>query len=71
MNLKEIVFRDYSKPITQEECIFVIREYIKTRKGVDVKPRLKTNFGEFGAIHELSLMIDMTNHAISWFRGNE
>ena len=49
----------------------VIREYIKVRKGVDVKPRLKTDFGGFGAMSELSLMIEMTNHAIGWFRGEE
>ncbi len=32
MNLKEIINRDFSEPISQEECLFVLYEYIKIRK---------------------------------------
>lgn len=32
MNLKEIINRDFSEPISQEECLFVLYLYIKIRK---------------------------------------
>jgi len=38
MNLKEIVTRDKRIPVIEDECLFVIKEYIKERKGIDVNP---------------------------------
>lgn len=70
MNLKEIVFRDEAIPIDQDECIYIIRKYIKARKNVDVKPKINRKGGQFTAMSELALMIEMTNHAIGWFREN-
>ena len=70
MNLSKIVNRPFEQPITQDESLFVIKEYIKTRTGKDIKPEIETRFGIFNTHRELSRMISMTNYAIGWFRNN-
>lgn len=71
MNLKEIVNRDDRKPVSQNECLFVIKEYIKIRKGVDVDPRIETRLGRMKTILDLQLMSQMATHAIGWLKGNQ
>lgn len=68
MYLKEIVNRPNEMPIEQDEALFVIKEYIKARKGVDTNPKVETKLGTFHTMIELDLMIDMLNYAVGWFR---
>lgn len=70
MDLKEIVFRGDKYPISQDEALFVIREYVKARKGVDIIPTPNKQFGMAYYARELSLMSNMATQAISWFRTN-
>ena len=68
MNLKEIVYRSEQKAITQEECLFVIKEYVKIRKGVEITPYITPprGFNAFKTVDELKLMTNMVNHACGW-----
>jgi hypothetical protein len=70
MNLKEIVFRSDKTPIQQEESLFLIKEYIKARRGVDVNPEIDTRFGYLGSYNEIRLMHEASISAIIWFREN-
>ena len=67
MNLQEIVNRDNSYPITQDECLFVIKEYVKIRKNVDIIPALNL----FNLRNEIELMTKLANNAIHWLRTNK
>ena len=69
MNLKEIVFRSDKLPITQDESLYVIKEYIKLRKGVDVNPTINTS-NEMVAMAHLQIMTRMVRYAIGWLRTN-
>ena len=71
MNLSNIVNRPFEQPISQDESLFIIKEYIKTRTGQDITPKIETRFGIFNTNMELSRMISMTNYAIGWFRNNK
>ena len=66
MNLKEIVNRHNSIPIEEEEAYLVIKEYVKVRKNVDIKPKIDY----FRAISQIKFMHRMLNIAIGWFRQN-
>ena len=66
MNLLEIINRDESVPITQDEALYVIKEYVKIRKGVDIKPII--NF--FSPFSEIKLMNLMLIDAKSWLKLN-
>ena len=69
MDLKEIVNRPDNYAITQEEVLFVIKEYIKIRKNVDVNPTIDVRSGNMKAIMELQMMIEMATYAVGWLRG--
>ena len=43
MNLKEIINRDFSEPISQEECLFILHEYTKIRKNIEINPIIGIN----------------------------
>jgi hypothetical protein len=70
MNLKEIINRPNETPLEEDEACLVIKQYIKARKGVDVKPKIEIRYGRARAMHEVNLMHQMLNHAIGWFRQN-
>ena len=70
MDIKEIVNRPDSIPIQEKEAYFVIREYVKARKGVEIDPEIDLSFGSISAIREIHLMHSMLNSAISWYRQN-
>lgn len=70
MNLKEIVNRPNEAPIQQHEAYFVIKEYVKARKGVDINPTIDTRLGVFSANMEIKLMHKLLDYAIAWFREN-
>lgn len=68
MDIKEIVNRPYEYPISQEESLFVIREYIRIRKGVVINPEIDVRHGQMKAMIELQMMAEMSNHACLWLR---
>lgn len=70
MDLKEIVNRPDNYTITQDEALFVIKEYIKIRKNVDVNPTIDIRSGKMKVIMELKMMIEMVTYAVGWLRGN-
>tara|TARA_R110000851_G_scaffold305835_1_gene463989 strand:- start:6050 stop:6274 length:225 start_codon:yes stop_codon:yes gene_type:complete len=70
MELKEIVERDINAPIDQDEALFVLKEYVRVRKGRDINPTIITNMPAIFIIQQLELMSKMTLHAIVWFRDN-
>jgi len=69
-NLKEIVFGDASSPISQDECLFVIKEYVAERKGVEITPFVNPRQNRLALMMQLNLMMEMTNTAIGWFTKN-
>lgn len=71
MDLNDIVNRDLSAPITQQGSLFVIREYVKRRKGVEIDPQVSPHSHPFVTLGELNKMIEMTLTAIIWFRNND
>jgi hypothetical protein len=71
MNLKEIVNRPDNYVIDQSEALFVIKEYVKARKGVDIEPVINTTNGKIYTGMELQKMTEMATHAVGWFRANE
>jgi len=70
MDLKEIINRPNEAPIEENEACFIIKEYIKTRKGVEVNPIIETRLGNTYAMREVGLMNKMLDHAIEWFKEN-
>ena len=69
MNLKQLISQSDHIPLEQKECFFIIEQYIKARKGVDVRVGISP-FDVFRINHKLRLMIHMTNIAIAWFKQN-
>ncbi len=70
MNLKELIDRPNETPIQEDEAYFILREYIKIRKGVDISPRLSSIFGRMGATIEVQIMHNMLDYAIAWLKEN-
>lgn len=66
MDLKEIVYRDFNEPINEDEIRFLFREYIKMRKNVNINPIIM--FDGFFPHLTISLMHEMINHMVIWFR---
>lgn len=72
MTLKEIINRDFSEPISQEECLFVLYEYIKIRKNIEINPIIDITSikGQLTTSYQIQKMIELTNTAIIWYRNN-
>lgn len=68
MNLRDIVNRPDGYPIDQDEAVFVIEQYVKIRKGKEIKGYIETNYGALNTSKELNLMMKMSTHAICWLR---
>ena len=62
MKVSELIDKD---PITQEEIVFLLEEYIYQRKGVSVK--CKVNMHPLVVKSELQTMAYMLPFAIAWF----
>ena len=71
MTIQEIISRLDTSPLTEEECYFVLSEYIRIRKGKVVHPVINAQYGEIHAFTEMQKMHEMLNVAITWFRENE
>lgn len=63
MNLKEIVNRPDFVALSQDESIFLVREYLKARKGLDITPILQTTY-------DLDALVKAVPFAVQWFRMN-
>lgn len=70
MDLKEIVNRPDGTPIEEQEAYFVIKEYVKARKDVDIQPQINARMGQIQAMFEVNLMHQMLSYAIAWFKEN-
>jgi len=70
MDLKEIVNRDLDLPLTQEESLFVLKEYVKVRKGQDINPVIIMDMPTPFIIRQLEIMASLTFYAIMWYRTN-
>ena len=63
MNINEII----DKPVLhQDEILFLIGEYIKEKKGVNVKPVINVN--PLIIINEVRLMLEALPYAIAHFK---
>ena len=70
MEIQEIVQRPDNLPISEEEAMFLITEYIRVKKGVKVNMHIEKRYGIFGMEREYSLMAKMLPYAVSYFREN-
>ena len=67
MVLKEIISRSTNGEITQEESLFVIKQYIKIRKNVDVEPVIRNGMMGLFQPHDIKIMKVLTDRALDWF----
>lgn len=68
MNLYNLIQQDISTPLSMQECLFILKQYINIRKGIDVNPVINKNL--FHVQNEVTLMHYMTTHTIIWFKNN-
>ena len=69
MNLYEIVNRNDCMAISQEEALFVIKQYVMIRKGSEITPALRiTQPNKLTMVRrsEVQLMVSMTAQACAW-----
>ena len=71
MSVDEIINRKETDPLTQEEALFIIKEYVKERKGRDIVPEIYHNQPTPFVVMQLQLMGEMACHAIGWFKNNK
>jgi septum formation topological specificity factor MinE len=70
MDLMNIVNRDERLPVDQSEVLYVIQQYIKARKGIEVTPYINSNMGIINLQLEVSAMNQAFLIAQSWFKQN-
>jgi dTDP-D-glucose 4,6-dehydratase len=71
MNIQEIINRPMQESVSQDEAIFVVKAYVKERKGVDIDPVIDTRtFGGMLVQQELLTLANMYNHAQAWYLKN-
>ena len=71
MYLHEIINRPQNEEISQEESLFIIKEYVRIRKGVEITPVIQTRaIPRIFIQDQLTKMIAMRDHAIKWFKNN-
>lgn len=63
MNLKEIISRHDRYPVDEMEMIFVVENYIKDRKGVNVNIDIRTNRNEISYTFQIHKLINAYNYA--------
>jgi hypothetical protein len=68
MDLKEIINRPNEQPIQEDEAYFLIKTYVKERKGVDIEPKINAIHFNIFAQHEISLLHHMLNIIIDWYK---
>ena len=76
MQLGEIINRPNRSLYEQGELIYVVQQYIKIRKGIDVKIDLLrgadiyTPFGQMHYVTECQKLSQAFNFAAGWFKQN-
>lgn len=68
MDIKEIVNRPYNVPISQDESLYLIEQYVKDKKGVDVNIHILMN--PFTIERHTKLMLKALPYAIAHFKQN-
>lgn len=66
-NLQEIINRPNEVAIEEGEAYFVLKEYVRIRKGVDIEPKIDFNLG----FSEVEIMQKMLNCAIAWLKEHQ
>ena len=64
MDIREIVNRNDTEPINEDEAYFLIKSYIHEKTGKVVEPRI--NYHNY--LFECRLMHDLLNHIIAYYR---
>ena len=70
MNIKSITDKPLTQPITLEEAMHSINEYVKARKGIDPNLILDTRFGNGYNLIQIKMICALSLHAIQWFKNN-
>lgn len=70
MDLYEIVHRAPELPLEQDEAIYVIKEYIKARKGLNITPIITSEVPNIFTAFEFQKFKLMLAAALTWFRLN-
>ena len=70
MDLEEIVNRNTNIQIEQAESLFVIKEYVRIKKGIHINPVIFINVPQIFLVKQLKMMAAMSLHAIMWFKMN-
>jgi hypothetical protein len=70
MNIQHIIEKSDHSTLSIYESLFLIEQYVKERKGVEIKARIETNLGSFREDVELRLMNIFVNYAINYFKTN-
>ena len=68
MDIKELANRPDNFPLTQDEALFLIDEYIFEKKSKRVRPRIETRGGVVMMHNEIQLMFKALIVASSYFR---
>ncbi len=71
MNLVEIVNRKDNHNLSDDEALFVIKEYVKIRKGVEITPIIEKRLGKAYAMIQLNMLFEMASLAIFWLKENK
>ena len=69
MDIKNIISRNSPIWLNEDEALFLIKEYIKAKKGVNINPQM--NLTSFGAVRELHLLHEMAHTAFDYFKSLE
>lgn len=70
MDLKEIINRPLTQPMQQDESLFVLNEYVRIRKNVNISPVLLQTNVRFYNEQQLKMMSDMVTVALAWLKEN-
>jgi hypothetical protein len=66
MKLKELIEK---QELTTDESLFIIQQYVKIRKGLDITPAILAD-NELQFMREIHLMNYLLQHAILWLKQN-
>ncbi len=65
MDIDKLIWKD---TLEQDESLFIIKEYVRIRKGVEINPVIETRFGKFYSMQQLGLMMELVTTATIWLR---
>ena len=68
MNIESIIKKADYGVVDQSEMIYLIKQYVYDKKGVNIKPFVETRFGTIVCKMELMRMFDMFNYAHAYYK---